>query len=141
MPVSVLDANFNSFQREIIPLAQEQGIGVIGMKSLANGHLFEDPAIDITAEEATPLRPLAADLFPLRRHRQSWPSWSRTCASPASFVPMTAEEQTAAIDKVFHHAWAGQHEPFKTSHDYEGNEARKEHGLPVEGGGGGLTRV
>ena len=52
MPVSVLDANFNSFQKEIIPIAQDQGIGVIGMKSLAAGHLFEDPAIDITAEEA-----------------------------------------------------------------------------------------
>ena len=34
MPVSVLDANFNSFQTEILPIAQEQGIGVIGMKSL-----------------------------------------------------------------------------------------------------------
>ena len=52
MPVSVLDANFNSFQTEIMPIAQEQGIGVIGMKSLAAGHLFDDPTIGITAEEA-----------------------------------------------------------------------------------------
>ena len=50
MPVSVLDASFNSFQREIFPVAQEQGIGVIGMKSLAAGHIFDDPTIDITAE-------------------------------------------------------------------------------------------
>jgi hypothetical protein len=48
------------------------------------------------------------------------------------FVPMTPEEQAAAIDKVFHHCWAGQHEPFKTSFDYEGNEARREHGLPLK---------
>ena len=48
------------------------------------------------------------------------------------FVPMTAEEQAAAVDKVFHHAWAGQHEPFKTSFQFEGNEARREHGIPVK---------
>jgi hypothetical protein len=50
-----------------------------------------------------------------------------------TFVPMTQEEQAAAIEKVFHHCWSGQHEPFKTSFDYEGNEARKEHGLPMRG--------
>jgi hypothetical protein len=48
------------------------------------------------------------------------------------FVPMTAEEQAAAVDKVFHHAWAGQHEPFKTSFQFEGNEARREHGIPLK---------
>ncbi|MGH2613878.1 MAG: aldo/keto reductase [Thermomicrobiales bacterium] len=132
MPVSVLDANFNSFQREIMPIAQEQGIGVIGMKSLAAGHLFDDPGVTITAAEA-------------RRYALSQPIASLCCGVDSmerleqdlriarEFVPMTAEEQSEAIDKVFHHAWAGQHEPFKTSHDYEGNEARREHGLPLRG--------
>jgi hypothetical protein len=44
---------------------------------------------------------------------------------------MSAEEQAAAVEKVFHHAWAGQHEPFKTSFQFEGNEARREHGIPL----------
>ena len=131
MPVSVLDAHFNSFQQEIIPIAQAQGIGVIGMKSLAAGHLFDDPNVTVTAEEA-------------RRYALSQPIASLCCGIDSmkvleqdlriarEFTPMTEEEQSATIDKAFHHAWAGQHEPFKTSNDYEGNEARREHGLPIK---------
>ena len=59
MPISVLDAHFNSFQREILPIAAEQGIGVIGMKSLACGHLFDDPEVldfpwDLSTYDAAP---------------------------------------------------------------------------------------
>ena len=82
MPVSVLDANFNSFQTEIMPIAQEQGIGVIGMKSLAAGHLFDDPTIGITAEEAIRYA-LSQPIAFSAPGSTAWSSWSRTCASPA----------------------------------------------------------
>ena len=131
MPVSVLDANFNSFQKEIIPIAQEQGIGVIGMKSLAAGHLFEDPAIDITAEEAIRYA-LSQPIASLCTGIDSMAILEQNLRIAREFVPMTAEEQSAAVDKVFHHAWAGQHEPFKTSFQFEGNEARREHGIPLK---------
>jgi aryl-alcohol dehydrogenase-like predicted oxidoreductase len=132
MPVSVMDANFNSFQREIIPMAQEQGIGVIGMKSLASGHLFADPAVDITAPEAIRYA-LSQPISALCVGVDSMAVLEQDLRVGRDFVPMTNEEQTAAIDKVFHHCWAGQHEPFKTSFDFEGNEARREHGLPLKG--------
>jgi aryl-alcohol dehydrogenase-like predicted oxidoreductase len=131
MPVSVLDANFNSFQSEIMPIAQEQGIGVIGMKSLAAGHLFDDPALDITAEEAIRYA-LSQPIASLCTGIDSMAILEQNLRIGREFVPMTAEEQAAAVDKVFHHAWAGQHEPFKTSFDFEGNEARREHGIPLK---------
>ena len=131
MPVSVLDANFNSFQKEIIPIAEEQGIGVIGMKSLASGHLFDDPAIGISAEEAIRYA-LSQPIASLCTGIDSMAILEQNLRIGRGFVPMTAEEQAAAVDKVFHHAWAGQHEPFKTSFDFEGNEARREHGIPLK---------
>jgi predicted aldo/keto reductase-like oxidoreductase len=131
MPVSVLDANFNSFQSEIMPIAQEQGIGVIGMKSLAAGHLFDDPALDITAEEAIRYA-LSQPIASLCTGIDSMAILEQNLRIGREFVPMTAAEQAAAVDKVFHHAWAGQHEPFKTSFDFEGNEARREHGIPLK---------
>jgi aryl-alcohol dehydrogenase-like predicted oxidoreductase len=130
MPVSVLDANFNSFQTEIIPIAQKQGIGIIGMKSLAAGHLFDDPTIGITAEEAIRYA-LSQPIASLCTGIDSMAILEQNLGIARDFVPMTAEEQAAAVDKVFHHAWAGQHEPFKTSFQFEGNEARREHGLPL----------
>jgi uncharacterized protein len=131
MPVSVLDANFNSFQKEIIPIAQEQGIGVIGMKSLASGHIFDDPTIGITAEEAIRYA-LSQPIASLCTGIDSMAILEQNLRIGREFVPMSAEEQAAAVDKVFHHAWAGQHEPFKTSFDFEGNEARREHGIPLK---------
>jgi predicted aldo/keto reductase-like oxidoreductase len=130
MPVSVLDANFNSFQNEIMPIAQEQGIGVIGMKSLAAGHIFDDPTIDITAEEAIRYA-LSQPIASLCTGIDSLAILEQNLRIGREFVPMSAEEQAAAVEKVFHHAWAGQHEPFKTSFQFEGNEARREHGIPL----------
>jgi predicted aldo/keto reductase-like oxidoreductase len=131
MPVSVLDASFNSFQTEIMPIAQEQGIGVIGMKSLAAGHIFDDPAIGITAEEAIRYA-LSQPIASLCTGIDSMAILEQNLRIAREFVPMTAEEQAVAVDKVFHHAWAGQHEPFKTSFQFEGNEARREHGIPLK---------
>jgi predicted aldo/keto reductase-like oxidoreductase len=131
MPVSVLDANFNSFQTEILPIAQEQGIGVIGMKSLAAGHIFDDPTIEITAEEAIRYA-LSQPIASLCTGIDSLAILEQNLRIGREFVPMTAEEQAATVDKVFHHAWAGQHEPFKTSFQFEGNEARREHGIPLK---------
>lgn len=130
MPVSVLDANFNSFQREIIPIAREQGIGVIGMKSLAAGHFFNLPAGTLPVEAARRYA-LSQPIAALCVGCDSMEVLEQDLNIARTFVPMTAEEQAAAIDAVYHHAWAGQHEPFKTSFDFEGNEARREHGLPL----------
>ena len=47
------------------------------------------------------------------------------------FQPISAEERERILARTAPHAADGRHEPFKTSHDYEGNEARREHGLPV----------
>lgn len=132
MPVSVLDANFNSFQTEILPLAQAQGIGVIGMKSLAAGHFFEIPAGTLSVEDARRYA-LSQPISSLCVGVDSMEVLEQDLAIARDFVPMTAAEQAAAVDKVYHHAWSGQHEPFKTSFDFEGNEARKEHGLPLRG--------
>src|SRR5215203_3275418 len=127
MPVSVLDANFNSFQREILPLANEQGVGVIGMKSLAAGHLLEDPSLTLSPVDAIRYS-LSQPISALCVGTDSLKVLEQNLGIGQNFVPMTPEEQTAAIESVYHLGWNGQKEPFKTSFNYEGNEARREHG-------------
>jgi aryl-alcohol dehydrogenase-like predicted oxidoreductase len=41
MPLNVMDAHFESFERKVLPLLVEQGIGVLGMKSMGD-HLILD---------------------------------------------------------------------------------------------------
>ena len=40
MPINVLDASYNSFSRNVLPEAVTQDLGIIAMKTLANGGFF-----------------------------------------------------------------------------------------------------
>jgi predicted aldo/keto reductase-like oxidoreductase len=130
MPVSLFDRHFNSFQNEILPIANAQGVGVIGMKSLAAGHLLEDPSLTLSPVDAIRYS-LSQPISALCVGTDSMKVLQQNLGIGQNFVPMTLEEQTAAIEAVYHLGWNGQKEPFKTSYDYEGNEARREHGLPL----------
>ena len=37
MPLNVLDAQYDSFQKQVLPVCRDRGISVIGMKGLAAG--------------------------------------------------------------------------------------------------------
>src|SRR5271170_7209244 len=41
MPLNVLDAHFRSFAHLVVPKLVEQGIGVLGMKSMGNGYVLK----------------------------------------------------------------------------------------------------
>jgi aryl-alcohol dehydrogenase-like predicted oxidoreductase len=49
MPLNPVDPHYRSFEREVLPVLVERGIGVIGMKSLADGRLPSTGLL--TAEE------------------------------------------------------------------------------------------
>src|SRR6266550_3635788 len=40
MPLNVMDAHYRSFESRVVPELAKQGIGVLGMKSMANGILL-----------------------------------------------------------------------------------------------------
>lgn len=130
MPLNVLDYHYNSFEREILPLALSLDIGVIGMKSLADAHLLESGA-DITVEEA-------------RRYALSLPA-SSICMGIDSldvlhqdlniardFTPYTEEELDALRARSAPFVAAGTYEPFKTTRNYEGKWGRMANDYPVQ---------
>src|SRR5580700_7345362 len=41
MPLNVMDAHFRSFGRNVVPVAVEQGIGILGMKPLGSGAILK----------------------------------------------------------------------------------------------------
>lgn len=129
MPVSVFDNHFNSFQHEILPMAEAQGIGVIGMKSLAGGHLLKS-GTDISAPEAIAYA-LSQPVSALCVGVDSLAILEQALTVGRDFTPMPAADQKQLLDRAYHHAWYGEFEPFKTSFDFEGAEARREHGLPL----------
>ena len=128
MPLNVLDAHFRSFEHEIVPLCQAQGVGVIGMKSLAAGHLLTGS--DVTPQEAISYA-LSLPLSTLVVGVDSMAILEQDLAIARNFEPISAAERERILAKSSPAATDGRFEPFKTSHDFEGNEARREHGLPL----------
>jgi predicted aldo/keto reductase-like oxidoreductase len=128
MPVSVFDWHFNSFQQEILPLAQARGIGVVGMKSLASGTIVRES--DVTPQEAIAYS-LSLPVSTLCVGVDSQAVLEQDLAIGRGFRPLPEAELERIRAKAYRHAWDGRHERFKVSHDFEGPLARMEHGLPL----------
>jgi predicted aldo/keto reductase-like oxidoreductase len=128
MPLNVLDAHWESFEKEIVPICQEQGIAIIGMKSFADGHLFETGS-DVTPEEAlryTMSLPVATVVSGM----DSLKVLNQNLEIARNFTPLTDAEREAIIARTASIAAGGKYEPFKTTRDYEGEEGRHAHDYP-----------
>jgi aryl-alcohol dehydrogenase-like predicted oxidoreductase len=129
MPLNVLDAHYVSFEREVLPLCQEQGIGVLAMKSFAAGGLFE-AGTGITPQEALryvmslPVATVVSGMNSLEVLEQN-------LAIAQSFTPLTDEERADILARSAPAAPLGQYERFKSTADFEGGEGRKVHNVPL----------
>ncbi len=50
MPVNVMDAHFRSFTHQVLPLAVQKGIGVLGMKTFGDHFILDRVLADKTGE-------------------------------------------------------------------------------------------
>ncbi len=130
LPLNVFDAHYSSFQHEIVPMCVEQGIGVLGMKSNAGGHVVKSGS-DITPEEALryalglPASVVISGMDSLEVLRSN-------LAVADDFEPMIEGEITALLERSKPYAPEGVFEPFKTSHAYDGAEGRVVHDYPLD---------
>lgn len=111
MPINVLDHHFMSFSRQVLPVALEKNIGVIGMKSLAGGAIPENglvPAEDCLRFAMTlPISTLCSGMDSMEVLRKN-------IATARRFVPMTEDEMVALLNRTLPLAEGGQYEWYKT---------------------------
>jgi aryl-alcohol dehydrogenase-like predicted oxidoreductase len=131
MPLNVLDAHYASFEQEIVPLCQEQGIAIIGMKSNAGGHL-NDTGLGISAEDALrysmslPVATLVSGMDSLEILRKN-------IAVADDFVPLSEEERAELLERSAPHADGAVAEPFKSTRVFDAAPGRIANGYPVSG--------
>lgn len=130
MPINVFDAHFSSFQHKILPLCLEQGIGVLGMKSNAGGHVQKSGS-DITPEEALRYA-LGLPVSTVISGMDSLEILHKNMAVADDFTPFSEQEHDELLDRARRFAEQGEYEPFKSSHDYDGAEGRIAHDYPVQ---------
>ncbi len=128
MPLNALDAHYKSFEQEIVPICQEQGIAVIGMKSFASGDIFE--ATDITPQEALSYA-MSLPVATVVSGMDSIEVMQQNLAVAKGFQPISEAKRADILARSEPHA-TGEHERFKTTYDFEGNVGRVAHDHPVK---------
>jgi len=130
MPLSGFDANFRSFEREILPILIQRGIAPIGMKSM-NGTAEAIKQKIITAADALRYA-MSLPVTTTVSGMDSLAVLRKNLNVAKSFIPMTAEEKQAYRNKCAPFAGDGRFEWYKVSIYFDGAEGRKQHHFPSE---------
>ena len=116
MPLNPMDAHFRSFQKLVLPKLVESGIGVLGMKSMADGVLLKSGLV-------TPRECLAYALS-LPTSVVITGIGNRDLLDQAlevarSFQPMTEEEKEKLLERTAEAGASGTYELFKTTQHHD----------------------
>ena len=123
MPLNVMDAHFRSFERNVLPELVKKKIGVLGMKSMANGILLKSKTV--TATECLHYA-LSLPTSVVITGIDSMEILEQAFAATESFHPLTADEREALLQKTRSAAALGVFEPFKTSSIFDGTAENRE---------------
>ncbi|MEA2554365.1 MAG: hypothetical protein QOJ65_2541 [Fimbriimonadaceae bacterium] len=112
MPLNVMDAHYRSFEKLVVPELLKQQIGVLGMKSMANGILLK-------SKTATPVECLHYALnLPTSvviTGIDSMEILDQAFEAVRTFQPLSEEELDTLLAKTALAAATGRYEPFKTT--------------------------
>ncbi len=130
IPTNVVDYHFRSFTREVLPLAVEREIGIIGMKSLGGDAQIIKGA-GLTAEECRAYA-LSLPISTLVCGIESEENIRQDAAIAREFVQASAGQLVELRERVREHATDGRYEWFKTTQYYDSKVHRVQHGFPEE---------
>ena len=109
IPVNILDYHYRSFQNQLIPQAEERGVGIIGMKSLASGRIFNT---DLSVKDAITYC-LSLPISTLVSGIDSFQVLEQNLKIVENFEPATEEELYSLRTRIEPEAYRGQHEYYK----------------------------
>src|SRR6266436_4818646 len=112
MPLSVMDAHYRSFEKRVLPELVNLGIGVLGMRSMANGILLKSKTVTpIECLHYAMNLPTSVVITGI----DSMEILEQAFAAVESFHPLSNDERDALLAKTCEAAANGRFEPFKTS--------------------------
>ncbi len=120
MPLSVMDAHFRSFEKLVLPELVKENIGVLGMKSLANGILLKSGTV--TAIECLHYA-LTLPTSVVVTGIDSMEILDQACRAVDSFRELDGAERESLLARTAEAAMSGYYEPFKTTSLFDGTAA------------------
>lgn len=123
MPLNVMDAHFRSFEKLVLPELNRQDIGVLAMKTLANGTILESKTVS-----ATECLHYAMNLpvSTVITGCESMRDLDQALNAARTFKPLAQKEVDTLLAQTAAAASRGEFELFKTSSIYDGTAAHPE---------------
>jgi uncharacterized protein len=117
MPLNVMDAHYDSFEKKVLPVLVKDEIGVLGMKPMGD-HIILD------SKTVTPVECLHYSMnLPTSvviTGCDSMQILEQALGAARNFHPMTSDEVASLLAKTAQAAQAGKYELYKTSHTFDG---------------------
>ena len=126
MPLNILDGNYRSFGKWVLPVLNQRGIAPLAMKTRASGAILTAKAA--TVEEcwryvtALPVSTVVSGMDSLTILRKN-------LKLARELGPMSGEEREAILKRTRAFAMNGKHELFKSTNRFDGSVGRKLHGV------------
>jgi len=123
MPLNVMDAHYRSFAKLVLPELVKHNIGVLGMKSMANGIILRSQTVTPTECLHYALNlPTSVVITGI----DSLAILDQALAAVRTFRPLSDSELNSLLAKTAPAAARGEFEPFKTSSIFDGTAQNPE---------------
>lgn len=123
MPLNVMDAHYRSFERLVVPELVKMGMGVLGMKSMANGIILRSNTVTPTECLHYALNlPTSVVITGC----DSMAILDQAIEAARTFRPMSTDEVAVLLAKTKQAAARGEFEPFKTSSIFDSTATHPE---------------
>jgi aryl-alcohol dehydrogenase-like predicted oxidoreductase len=123
MPLNVMDAHYRSFEKLVLPELSKQNIGVLAMKTLANGLILKSQTV--TATECLQYA-MNLPVSVVITGCESMENLEQAINAARTFAPMTDEQVSSLLAKTTKAAARGEYELFKTTSIYDGTASHPE---------------
>src|SRR6267154_4336709 len=120
MPLNVMDAHFNSFEKKVLPVLLKNDIGVRGMKPMGD-HFILDSKTATAVECLHYAMNLPTSV--VITGCDSLPILQQALQAARSFKPLDSSEVRSLLAKTAKAAAVGRFELYKTSHNFDGTYA------------------
>jgi Predicted oxidoreductases of the aldo/keto reductase family len=120
MPINVMDAHFRSFTKEVMPVALQQGIAVLAMKTFGDPFILQSKTVEpIEALHYGLTQPVSVVITGI----DSPTILEQALTAARTFKPLNDTQVAALLARTREAASEGRFELFKTSNRYDGTAA------------------
>ncbi|HJX55367.1 MAG TPA: aldo/keto reductase [Methanoregula sp.] len=117
MPLNVMDAHFESFERHVLPVLARDGTGVLGMKPMGDQVILGTGSV--TAIECLHYA-MNLPTSVVITGCDSMQVLEQAITAARTFRPMTAGQTASLLARTAPFAAQGTYEPYKTTHKHDG---------------------